>query len=490
MNKWFIAIVLIALFQGEGRIQASRPNILLIVSEDNGPELSCYGEPYVKTPVLDHLAQEGVRFNRAYVAQAGCSQSRAALMTGLFPHQNGQIGLATWKFSLYREDTPNLVRSLKSAGYRTGIIGKLHIRPKSAFPFDFKKVTSSNFARKNLKEYAKEAKRFIGKSESDLPFFLSVNYPDAHRPFIKQIQGLPKKVLTAQEVKSLRYFGLDTPQLRAETADYYNCMQRLDALIGDLLEVLERSGKAKNTLVIYIGDHGADLLRGKRTSYEGGIRIPFIVRWPGRIKGNWVSHDLVSTLDILPTLLTVAQAKPIENLPGRSLLPLLRGEKVEWRKYLFTEFHLHSAHNFYPQRTVRNDRYKFIQNLMPDELNPGYDFTMNRFFAELQSAVDQAPESIRRAYARMRKPPQYELYDLKIDPYEFNNLAGEESHKQKFLELKNQLQEWRIRTEDPLLDPKNLKHLKAEIDACMEAGKPSKEKLKLSYSDYFFKKQP
>ena len=119
---------------------AKSPNILLIVSEDNGQELGCYGEPYVKTPVLDQLASEGVLFKNAYVAQAGCSQSRAAFLTGLYPHQNGQIGLATWKFRMYREDTPNIVRSLKNAGYRTGIIGKLHVNPESAFPFDFEAI--------------------------------------------------------------------------------------------------------------------------------------------------------------------------------------------------------------------------------------------------------------------------------------------------------------------------------------------------------------
>ena len=128
-------------------LAAERPNILLIVSEDNGPELGCYGTPFVKTPVLDGLASRGVRFHNAYVPQAGCSQSRAALLTGLYPHQNGQIGLATWKFRMYREDTPNLVRSLKQAGYRTGILGKLHVNPATAFPFDVKKITSANFDR-------------------------------------------------------------------------------------------------------------------------------------------------------------------------------------------------------------------------------------------------------------------------------------------------------------------------------------------------------
>ena len=150
-------------------LEAKRPNILLIVSEDNGPELGCYGDPYVKTPAFDLLSAQGVRFKHAYVPQAGCSQSRAALLTGLYPHQNGQIGLATWKFRLYDEKTPNLVRSLKEGGYRTGIIGKLHINPASAFPFDFKKIPSGNFSRSKLSDYAKAANEFI--SESNAPFF-------------------------------------------------------------------------------------------------------------------------------------------------------------------------------------------------------------------------------------------------------------------------------------------------------------------------------
>jgi hypothetical protein len=99
---------------------ASPPNILLIVSEDHGPELGCYGDPYAKTPRLDALAAEGVRFDRAFVAQAGCSPSRASFLTGLYPHEHGQVGLATWGFRLYRPDTPNVVRSLSDAGYRTG----------------------------------------------------------------------------------------------------------------------------------------------------------------------------------------------------------------------------------------------------------------------------------------------------------------------------------------------------------------------------------
>jgi len=459
-------------------------NVLLIVSEDNGQELGCYGDPYAQTPNLDRLASEGALFKNAYVAQAGCSQSRAAFLTGLYPHQNGQIGLATWKFRMYREDTPNIVRSLKEAGYRTGIIGKLHVNPESAFPFDFEAIGKSNFSRDDLMGYAREASGFI--SESREPFFLSVNYPDAHRPFTSQVDGLPKKLLTGKDVEALPFFGISNPQLRQQTADYYNCMSRLDTLIGDLLEVLELSGKADNTIVAYIGDHGADMLRGKRTSYEGGTRVPFIMRVPGQAHRGIVRQELVSLVDLVPTLLELTGAPPIANQPGRSLVPLMENKSANWRRYLFTEFHIHSAHNYYPQRTAQDDRYKLILNLMPGEVNPGYHFTNDRFFEDLATTINQAGEPISGAYRRMRAPPKYELYDLKNDPHEFTNLAENSAHQATLDRLSKELQRWRETTHDPMLDHENVLRLKAEIDACMVKGQPDKAKLQLNYTNYFF----
>ena len=461
-----------------------RPNILLIVSEDNGPELGCYGEPSVRTPALDQLAKEGVRFENAFVPQAGCSQSRAAFLTGLYPHQNGQIGLATWKFRMYREDTPNIVRNLKQSGYRTGLIGKLHVNPASAFPFDVHEIATSNFSRKKLGQYAESARRFM--ASGDEPFFLSVNYPDAHRPFLDQVKGVPEQILTGADVKSIAYFGLDSQELRNQTASYYNCMNRLDKQVGELLEVLKSTGKADNTLVVYIGDHGADLLRGKRTSYEGGVRIPMIVRWPGRIQAEQVRKELVSTLDLMPTFLEAAQVKPIAGLPGQSLLTLLNDQSADWREYLFTEYHLHSAHNFYPQRTVRDARFKLIQNLQPDQINPGYAFTRKKFFDRLNEVVDASSEPVRSAYRRMKRPPEFELYDLEADPHEFRNLADTPSMKAELNRLKKELANWRNETDDPLLNDDNLQRLKAEVEACFVDGSPSKAKLELTYPEYFF----
>lgn len=463
---------------------STKPNILLIVSEDNGPELGCYGEPFVRTPVLDNLASEGVLFKNAFVPQAGCSQSRAALLTGLYPHQNGQIGLATWKFSMYSENTPNIVNRLRKSGYRTGIIGKLHINPSSAFHFDYFKIPSSNFARKQLELYSQYAAEFI--NASDEPFFLSLNFPDAHRPFIAQVDGIPSQPLNSEDVKPLRYFGLDSPELRKQTANHYNCMSRLDTLIGDVLEKLKRSHKANNTLVLYMGDHGADMLRGKRTSYEGGTRIPLIVKYPGLQKSGQIRNELVSSLDIAPTLIEAAGAEPMNNLPGKSLLNLIQGHNVEWRKYLFTEFHTHSAKNYFPQRSVRSKRYKLIHNLLYPLPNPGHQFTLGRFFSELDITLQKAPQKIQKAYKLMESPPQFELYDLLYDPFEFNNLSHNPKYSHIEAELRKELMDWRQKTKDPLLNQKNLLKLKAEIDACIVDGVSSKKRLNLNYQTYFF----
>ncbi len=461
---------------------ADRPNILLIVSEDNGPEIGTYGDPYARTPNLDKLAADGVRFDRAFVPQAGCSPSRASFLTGLYVHQHGQLGLATWGFRMYRKDTPNVVRSLKEAGYRTGIIGKIHVNPESAFPFDFKAIPTANFQRKNLADYAKRAESFFGAS--DRPFFLSVNYPDAHRPWLRQAEGLPEKPLEPPDVEPLSYLRLRGTKLRQLTAGYYNSMERLDVLVGDLLGALDRSGKAADTLVVYIGDHGADFIRGKRTCYEGGLRIPLIARWPGRAKAGQERNELVSTIDLTPTFLAAAEAKPPAGLPGVSLIELLEGKAPDWRRYLFAEFHAHAAKpNFYPQRSVRNDRYKLIENLMPGEINPGYEFTLRHLEGNLTEAIESASAEVRKSYRLMERPPRFEFYDLKTDPFEFRNLADDPARADVLRELQRELARWRKETNDPLLDARNLQRFKAEAQIDSKSGARERG---WEYPNYFF----
>ena len=476
MKNQLLVFLFVWLWGSVGFIQSAdigqSPNILFIVSEDNGPEIGCYGTP-IKTPHLDNLATRGTLFRNAYVPQAGCSQSRAAFLTGLYPHQNRQIGLATWKYRMYSGKIPNVVKTLVKAGYRTGIIGKLHINPESAFPFDFKAIPKANFSRKNMAAYIENAKKFF--LESDAPFYLQVNYPDAHRPFIKTIDRLPAKPLTGKDVDAIPYMGINHPELKQQTADYYNCMMRLDSYIGDLLKALESSGKATNTVVVYIGDHGADLLRGKRTSYEGGVKIPMIIRWPGA-KGGHVRKELVSTLDLFPTFCEIAGAQIPRSLPGHSLKPIVHGGNPKWRKHLFTEFHVHSNHNPWPQRTVRDLRYKLIYNPLAGEVNPGYAFTMGKKFFNASEAelLAVASPQVQIAYKVMKQPPKYELYDLQTDPFEFKNLAEDHTQAKTLDRLKAELTSWQNRTGDALVDPAIAQKLFSMI---REAGTSKKQTL-------------
>lgn len=448
------------------------PNILLIVSEDNGPELGCYGDSCAQTPRLDQLAAEGLLFENAYVPQAGCSQSRASFLTGLYPHQHGQIGLATWGFRLYREDTPNLPGQLKAAGYRTGLIGKLHINPAESFPFDLHEIRGANFQRTDLAQYARQAKAFINADAA--PFFLSVNYPDAHDPWLRQVNGLPENPLSAEDVRVMDYMGVDSSGLRELVADYYNCLARLDRLVGDLLDELDASGKRDNTIVIYLGDHGADMLRGKRTCYEGGLRIPLLIRGPGITPQ--VRRELVSTLDLMPTLLAAAGAAPVDGLAGDRLQPLFRAEPADWRSHFCAEYHTHAAApNYFPQRSIRSQRYKLIESLLPDTVHPDYEKTMeklegdfarrNRGPLDLPAVIAASRPIVRSAYQTMQRPPRYQLYDLAQDPHEFRNLADDPAHKHVFRDLQRRLQNWRMQTSDPLLDENKLQQLTREVQS-------------------------
>ncbi|HAC92808.1 MAG TPA: hypothetical protein DCF63_19570, partial [Planctomycetaceae bacterium] len=316
---------------------------------------------------------------------------------------------------------------------------------------------------------------------------------------LRQVCGLPAKPQTADQVQAMSYMGIDPAGMREMVADYYNCISRLDSLIGDLLAELEESGKAKNTIVIYLGDHGADMLRGKRTCYEGGLRIPLLIRWPVKIAAQ-VRHELVSTTDLMPTVLAAAGVQPPPRLPGRDLKPLFTQGKVDWRTHCFAEYHTHAvAPNYFPQRSVRTDRFKLIENLLPGEIHPDYDNTLSKLEKEakrreiaggldLPSVIAQAAPEVRSAYGRMREPPQYELYDLQADPYEFINLADSAEHAGVLKELQTLLKQWRQETHDPLLSPEHLKRLSTEVRSIKK--KDAASEYHWGYPDYFFGRQP
>ncbi|AQQ70494.1 Arylsulfatase [Limihaloglobus sulfuriphilus] len=467
-----------------------RPNILFIVSEDTGPELGCYGDRYARTPSLDKLAQKGVRFENAFVPYSVCSPSRASFLTGLYPHQHGQIGLATHKYRMYRE-FPSIPSFLKQAGYRTGIIGKLHVNPESAFPFDFHEIKSSNFGKgeRDVEEYADSAMKFISASKE--PFFLFINYPDTHFPLLRQDHGLPKEPLEGKDVKTLPWVGIDNPRLREFTADYYNSISRLDSGIGMLLDKLEKSGKKDNTLIIYIGDHGPQFSRGKTSVYEAALRIPMIVSRPGHIQEGIAPEELVSTIDILPTILKACGITVPDNLPGLALQPLMGGEKTRWRDYIYAQTNGSAPVFYFQQHSIRGTRFKLIINPLQNRKNPcavAYKTHLNAFFnaGVLQEEIDNAGQKIQKVYETYLNPPEYELYDLKNDPYEFDNLAYDTDYSVEKERLLRAFKQWQKQTQDPLSDPEKLKKLTKEHDRLKNYNYKKDKQFEWEYPEYFF----
>jgi len=459
---------------------AERPNILLIVSEDNGAELGCYGDPYASTPRLDKLAARGCRFANAYVTQAVCSASRASIYTGFFPFQNGQIGLATHRYAMFRP-WDNLASLLRQHGYRTGMIGKLHVNPESAFPLDYRAITQNGFSDRPMTKYAAAAATFFQSTSK--PFFLAINFPDAHFPLIRKQHGLPENPIDAAVAKPLPFIGIDSPRLREGAANYYNCLSRLDTGVGMVLDELEASGKRDDTLIVYIGDHGAQFSRGKGTCYEGGLRIPMILDWPSQVEQGIVRDELVSTVDLLPTVLQATKLPARKSLPGHSLLPLAAGCKVPWRKYLFAERTAYHAGSFFPQRTLRDSRFKVIVNLTPERSNPvaeTYRTQAGPFFiyGTNQKEIDTARPEVKASYSRWKNSPAVELYDLKKDPWEFDDLSLDEQLTEVKQRLLRELEQFRQRYDDPLLDPDKLVLLANEHDqihAIRQGGRLGKE---------------
>ena len=459
---------------------ANRPNILLIVGEDHGCELSCYGDPVIKTPNIDALASQGVLFENGYVTQSVCSPSRSTIFTGLYPHQNGQLGLATHQYGWFKK-WPTTYSLLKKAGYRTGLIGKTHVIPAEAVEsfVDFRFQKSANFAKRKVAEYAVKAGEFF--RDGDQPFFMTVNYPDAHWPLQGQVDDLPEIQVDPKRVKVMPYVGGETPRMLAVARNYYDCMLRLDACVGQLLKELDHSGKANNTLVVFIGDHGAQMARGKVTVYEGGMRVPYVVRWPGVAKANHRSKALVSTIDLLPTFLDAAGSPTPKGLPGKSIRPVLNGnEDKAFRKYLACERNCDSARHTFPQRTIRDARYKLIHSPVRDREDPAARYYRTHGHAHWSGCLTDkelvgATEQTKAGYARWLKPPEFQLYDLKTDPYEWTDLSNNPKHADAKYRLQTALKKWQVKTCDPLANPEKLNMLMNENDAVFKTGRRSPE---------------
>jgi len=411
-------------------IPAPKNVVLLISDNQTWLDTGCYGNPVIQTPNIDKLAAEGVRFEHAFATVASCGPSRAVIYTGLLTHSNGMYAHPHREHNQQiRDDVFSVFGILKDNGYRTGLIGKNHTKPEEKYPLDFE----GKAHHRDVAAMAADAEKFL-KEENNSPFLLVMAYSDPH-PI--SIDGVAWGVKPTDDYTPVDYdpadipvpgFLPDTQEVREGMAGYYQQISRMDHGVGLVLDAVEEAGHKEDTLVIFTSDHGTSEPGAMGTQYEPGLRVPFVAWRPGLKNPGLVNKAMIAFTDITPTILDWTATK-FEKYPlhGRSILPVLDDPDPQgWDKVL-TSSVAHDIFAFYPMRTLRERRFKLIWNVnYQDEYPLPIDTVQRRIWAGVRERGE--PKIGPRTIDEFLHRPQLELYDLKNDPWETNNLASENEH--------------------------------------------------------------
>jgi N-sulfoglucosamine sulfohydrolase len=458
-------------------------NVVLIIADDMGQDAGCYGNREVKTPALDRLASEGTRYRYAFCTTSSCSASRSVILSGLQNHATGHYGHAhgSGHFSTY-QSVQSLPVILARHGYRTGRVGKYHLAPEEVYRFD-EAISASGW---NPVGMANASRDFI--ADKSKPFFLYFCTLTSHRSG-GQLKDHPLKPnpfgnhIDYPEITDVKYDEAkltvpphlpDSPECRAELAQYYQAISRTDAGLARLVELLKETGQYENTLILFGADNGMAWPGAKTTLYEPGMRLPLVVRSPDQKKRGVVSDAMISWVDFTPTILDFAGVKEVMAPPfqtgdpegrpsprknvrevpykfhGRSFLPTLEQEKPAGWNLVYASHQFHEITMYYPTRVLRTDRHKLILNLahqLP------YPFASDLHASPTWQATLRSGDSLygNRRVADYTFRPRYELYDLQADPHELKNLATDPGHKETFDRLAAQLKQYQQDTRDPWL---------------------------------------
>jgi len=489
--SWLLHLVVAAnLIVATTGLAAPR-NVILFVTDDQSPDTGCYGNKAIKTPNLDAIASDGTMFTNAFCTTASCSASRSVILSGLHNHANGQYGHQHnyHKFNSYA-NVSSLPVYLDKAGYRTARCGKYHVAPEAVYKFGEAIPGNS----RSPVSMANNCEAFI-TADSDEPFFLYFCTSDPHRgggtadelPFkpnrfgnpvsgSKGYPGIDEVIYDPAEVQ-VPGFLPDTPTCRAEIAQYYQSVSRIDQGLGRLTEILRESGRWDDTLFIYISDHGIAMPGAKTTLYEGGMRAPCIVRDPTKDKRGVVSDSMVSWVDIVPTILDFAgaldpetgQVKPelvkeiaspgrdsqtsrqtgAGDLHGRSFLSILEESHAQGWDEVFASHTFHEIQMYYPMRVVRGRKYKLIWNIAyPLPFPFASDLWAAPTWQAQYSLGGDAPYGAKTVDSYIHRP-QFELFDIELDPHEGKNLSGDPEYAAVMAIMKAKLKEYQRQTDDP-----------------------------------------
>ena len=440
-----------------GRASAERPNIILIIADDQAwNDSNVYGHPNLHLPAQTRLAQEGMRFDRGFVTSSSCSPSRSSIITGRYPHNTGAEQLH-WSIP---DGTLTFVELLRDSGYWTAAAGKWHLGEAVKKHFDVVKeadVSGFQLPTGDAEKLGKFIQRMEGDARSgcdqwvptlksrpkDKPFFLWLGALDPHRPYDENIREKPYK----PEDIVIPPYVIDHPSVRKDLALYYDEIARLDDYIGRVLDELDRQGIADNTLILYISDNGRPFVRDKTTLYDSGIRTPWLMRWPKGIRPGSSTMSVVSAVDIAPTFVELAGFSPSPIWEGRSFAKLFKNPKATVRKYAYAEKHWHDYED--QARAVRSDRFKYIRNFYPDlPLTPSADGVRSPMYREMIKLRDEGKLLPHQMMTFTTPRPEEQLFDCNADPHELKNLAGDPKYANVLKEMRGALSSWQKQYDD------------------------------------------
>jgi len=412
-------------------VTGERPNIVLIAVHDLGTRLGCYGWNNVPSPNLDGLAAEGVRFENHFCTAPYCSPSRGSIITGKYPHVNGLMGLVNLGWD-WQEGNTTLAQALGVAGYETHLFGFQHEASNDSIDrLGFQHV-SDRAVSPRCHEVAPLVEEFLAARDpgDTAPFYARVGFAEVHRSFDRFDPEDPAQVHVPPYLE-------DTPGARDDFARFDGAIRHMDAHVGRILDALDKAGLRDNTLVVFTTDHGIAFPGAKATLYDPGMNTTLVMRWPGHLAPGSVHGEMLSNVDLFPTLLEIAGCDVPEDIQGRSFLPLVAGGEYVPREWVFAGKNTTAVDI---KRCIRTKQFKYIRNYKPGP--------------RLHLSSDIEISLTRRDMGNDHLAPraQVELYDLQADPLERNNLAEEPAMAETRSMLADRLQGLQEETQDPILE--------------------------------------
>ena len=431
---------------------SKKPNFIILIADDIGyDDLGCYGSLDARTPHIDSLAREGMRFSNAFLTASSCSPSRASIITGRYPHNNGEAAELHRPISAH---LPSISGLLRDHGYYAALAGKNHMTWKASedeqtAPTDpFDKIYGSKI-KGNSGGHGNWIKALEAKPK-DKPYFLWLAALDAHRVWDGNLEWDESRFGPKHDADTviLPPALIDTPATRFDFASYMNEVTRFDHYVGQVVDWLKQNGEFEDTFLFVISDNGRPFPRAKTRLHDDGMKTYFVATGPGIRPSGGVSDSLVSVIDITPTICELAAAPPSPTFQGRSLTPVFKELTATIRPYAFSE---HNWHDYEALgRSVRDGRYLYIQNDRPQFAQQGpADSVASRSFQDLLKAHNESRlvNPIHQDIFRTPRP-QLELYDTHADPHQVSNLAGDPKLTKVERKLAAALRYWRDKTAD------------------------------------------